>query len=173
MFKLHYWHSSKSFPLVQNWFNFGIEPNQNIPTANHQRHAIGKGQYRGGSSITPHSQRKEGLLVSQLKENYKNANISNHGYYVPPRGINKLSGINSQRSQPVLGGLRNNLAKKYNSNQYSIDHGKIRGLPPPRADRIINYRRGDLSSAKNKHRVKSNHQYNIKPSSAKPPSWWG
>lgn len=153
--------------------SFSIVSNQNLPTSYNQGGRILNKASRGGSSITPHSERKEGLLVSKLKENYKNANISNNGYYVPPNAMRKIPGINSQRSQPMLGGLRNNLSKKYHSNQYSVDQGKIRGLPPPRQDRIINYKRGELSSAKQKHRWNSKHQHNLKPSSAKPPSWWG
>jgi len=146
------------------------DANKNIPTSQHQSTIIEKAGMRGGPSITPLSGRKEGLLGPRLKENYKNSDITNRGYYVPPRGLNKYARVNSQRSQPVLTGLKNNLARRYASNKYSIDNGQGRGLPPPG---IVNYRRVDLNSAKKKYRMNNKHQYNLKPMSAKVPQWWG
>lgn len=141
------------------------------PTSN-QYSMIGRAGSRGNniSSITPHSVRKDGILISRLKENYKNSNITNHGYYIPPSGLRKMANLNSQRSQPILGGLRNNLGKRYASNQHSIDHQRPSGLPPPG---IISQKRGDIGSAHLKSRMNSKHQYSVKPLSAKAPSWWG
>eukprot|EP00343_Euplotes_focardii_P006465 CAMPEP_0205810128 /NCGR_PEP_ID=MMETSP0205-20121125/14303_1 /ASSEMBLY_ACC=CAM_ASM_000278 /TAXON_ID=36767 /ORGANISM="Euplotes focardii, Strain TN1" /LENGTH=275 /DNA_ID=CAMNT_0053087939 /DNA_START=42 /DNA_END=866 /DNA_ORIENTATION=- len=159
--------------------NYG--KNQYLPSYKNQRNMNGKLSQRAGPSITPHSERKEGLLHPRLKENYKNANIQNNGQYIPPNGIKKLASINSNRSQPMLGGLRNNLRQKpgsgiveglnkYNSNQHSVDNGKLRGLNL-KGNKQISTRRGDLSSAKQNNRIRSKHQYNLKPSSAKAPTW--
>jgi len=139
------------------------------PTSN-QYNMIGRAGSRGSnlSSVTPHSSRKE-LILSKLKENYKNVDITKHGYYVPPTGLRKMANINSQRSQPVLGGLRNNLAKRYMSNQYSIDHSGQSGLPPTG---IISQKRGEISSVNKKSRMLPK-QPSGKPMSAKVPTWWG
>ena len=107
--------------------------------------------------------------MSKLKENYKNAEQSNGGYYIPPSGLRKMANMNSQRSQPILGGLRNNLAKRYLSNQYSVDHGTPNGLPPKS---IISQKRGDLYTAQGNSRAALK-QSNSKPMSAHVPSWWG
>ena len=80
-----------------------------------------------------------------------------------------MANMNSQRSQPILGGLRNNLAKRYLSNQYSIDNGTPHGLPPKA---IINQKRGEMYSAQGNSRSVLK-QSNSKPMSANIPSWWG
>lgn len=119
--------SKKYQPLSENYR--GVQNKLSIQAANPSSnyHLIGRGGSRGNiSSITPHSGRKDNILISRLKENYKNANLSKHGYYVPPIGLRKAANLSSQRSQPVLSNLRNNLAKKYVSNQYSLDHGNPR-----------------------------------------------
>ena len=124
--------------------------------------------------MTPHSQRKEIGPPSRLKENYKTSdNLSRGGYYVPNRGLNKYAGGGSQRSQPVLGGLKNNLTRKYVSNHNSTGEGRTRVLPP--SVKAINQRRIDLGSAKKsqKYRMKKRHQHKLKPMSAKAPTWWG
>jgi hypothetical protein len=167
-------------PLSENYR--GIENKLSIQAANpgHNYNLIGRAGSRGHniSSITPHSGRKDNILISRLKdnskylkENYKNANISKHGYYVPPVGLRKAGNLNSQRSQPILGGLRNNLSKRYMSNQqYSLDHGNIRGLPPTG---IVNQKRSELSSVQQHSRVGGKPRSSNKPMSAKSPSWWG
>lgn len=164
-------------PLSENYRGIGDKlslqaSNPEPVPVGHQYNLIGRAGSRGNniSSNTPHSDRKDGLIASKLKENYKNSNLANHGYYIPPTGLRKIANLNSQRSQPVLGGLRNNLAKRYMSNQSSIEQSGLNGLPPAG---IINQKRSDLYSANTKHRINSRHQYNIKPMSAKAPSWWG
>lgn len=158
-------------PLSENYR--GIENNlASQANLKHNYHLIGRAGSRGSgvSSITPNTGRKDNILVSRLKENYKNANLSKHGYYVPPVGLRKGANINSQRSQPILGGLRNGLAKRYMSNQYSLDSGNIRGLPPTG---IINQKRTELSSAQLQSRIAAKNNSKAKPMSAKSPSWWG
>jgi len=166
-------------PLSENYR--GIENKLSLqmanptPTSGHY-HLIGRAGSRGKgiSSVTPHSDRKDALLISKLKENHKNPTISNRGHYVPPRGLRKIGGgINSQRSQPIMSGLKNNLARRYVSNQqHSIDNANVgRGLPPTVG--VLNQRRAQLNSGRAKQRINSRHQYNVKPMSAKAPSWWG
>lgn len=161
-------------PLSENYR--GVENKLSLQVANPtpsnapQYNHMSRGGSRGHqvSSITPNSSRKEGILVSRLKENYKNSGISNQGYYVPQSGLRKMANVSSQRSQPILGGLRNNLARRYVSNHPSIDNPSA--LP---SAGIINQKRVDLSSARLKQRINTRHQYNMKPMSAKAPSWWG
>lgn len=169
--KRRYQPLSENYRGVENKLSLQVA-NPNIPSGHGQYNLIGRAGSRGNnpSSITPQSDRKDNILISKLKENYKNSNISNHGYYVPPNGLRKMANVNSQRSQPILGGLKNNLGRRYASNQYSVDSVNERGLPPRS---ILNQKRTDLSSAKLKQRINSRHQYNLKPMSAKAPAWWG
>lgn len=172
-------HSKRKYqPLSENYRGIDHRPslqmaNPNVVPPSNQYNLIGRAGSRGSnlSSVTPHSGRKDALIVSKLKENYRNANISNHGYYIPPNGLRKMANLNSQRSQPVLSSLRNNLGKRYMSNQSSIENSRVKGLPPTNISHISN--RGDLSSAKLRNRINSKHQYSVKPLSAKAPAWWG
>jgi hypothetical protein len=174
-----YQNRRKYQPLSENYR--GVENKLSLqmanptPTSGHY-HLIGRAGSRGNgiSSVTPHSDRKDALLISKLKENHNNPTISNRGHYLPPRGLRKIGGggVNSQRSQPIMSGLKNNLARRYVSNQHSIDNPNVgRGLPPTVG--ILNQRRVDLNSGRTKQRINSRQQYNAKPMSAKTPSWWG
>jgi hypothetical protein len=171
--KRRYQPLSENYRGIENKLSLQVA-NPNLPSNQNQNqyNMIGRAGSRGSNpvSITPLSDRKDNYHISKLKENYKNSNIVNNGYYVPPTGLNKMAGVNNQRSQPILGGLRNNLGRRYASNQYSVDSAKARGLPPPG---ITNQKRADLSSAQQKQRINSRHEYNIKPMSAKSPAWWG
>ena len=150
-------------PLSENYR--GVENKISLQVANpsphsHKYNLIGRVGSRG-------SNQSSGL--SGLKENNKNADISKAGYYAPPSGLRKMANVNSQRSQPILGGLRNNLSKRYLSNQYSIDPSTPQGLPPKA---IVNQKRGEMYSAQ------ANSRSALKKSSSKPmsaniPSWWG
>ena len=174
----------KYHPLSENYR--GLENKLSLQGADNQApprnyNLIGRAGSRGNnlSSITPQSDRKEAQYVSKLKENYKNIDIRKHGYYVPPSGMRKYANINSQRSQPLLNGLKNNLARRYVSNQHSVDQGHQDGIPPAG---INSNRRNDLSSAQLRGagrelrglnaRLNARRQY-MKPLSAKTPSWWG
>jgi hypothetical protein len=169
--KRRYQPLSENYRGIENKLSLQVA-NPNLPSNHGQYNMIGRAGSRGTNpvSITPLSDRKDDIHISKLKENYKNSNIVNNGYYVPPTGLKKMAGVNSQRSQPILKGLRNNLGRRYASNQYSVDSTKSRGLPPPG---ITNQKRADLSSAQQKQRINSRHEYNLKPASAKSPAWWG
>ena len=160
-------------PLSENyrWVDNKILIQQaNSISSNNQYNLIGRAGSRGSnlSSVTPQSSRKE-FILSRLKENYKNADLSKNGYYVPPNGLNKITNSNSQKSQPILGGLRNNLSKRYISNQYSSEISTPQGLQPKA---ILNQKRIDTSSVRSS-RISGLKQSNSKPMSAQVPSWWG
>lgn len=161
---------SENYRGVNNKLALQVNHNE-VPKSGHQYNLIGKAGSRGGSSITPHSNRKEVLMPTRLKENYKISENSNKGYYGGKKHIGKLPKGGSQRSQPVLGGLKNSLARRYVSGQNSTENVSGRVLPHP--VNAINHRRVDLNSAKKKYRMNYKHQYNIKHMSAKSPSWWG
>jgi hypothetical protein len=81
---------SENYRGIDQKYSLQMANPNNIPNSNY--HLIGRAGSRRQkpSSITP-SGKKDDLLVSKLRDNYKNSNIANGGHYIPPTNLRKIA----------------------------------------------------------------------------------